>query len=98
MECISLSFLKGNTKEQVDILPHALDRADIQEEWLYDCIVKDVIRGVLQQREDRYRLYYKHPTKGEKYDLIIVIDIKKSSPITIKVVTSYIQLVNRRVR
>jgi len=91
MEPISLSFLEGITKEQIDILPHATERDEIHKELLYNCIIKDDIVGILKQRKDRYRIHYKHPTKGESYDLVIVIDVKISSTIIIKVVTAYIQ-------
>lgn len=98
MEPISLSFLEGITKEQIEILPHALERSEMQKNWLYDAILGNAILGILRQRKDRYRIYYEHPTKGERYDLILSIEVKESSPITIKVVTAYIQTVNRRVR
>lgn len=98
MESISLLFLEGITKDQIDILPHALERNEIHKEWLYNCLIGDELVGILKQRENRYRIQYRHPEKSDKYDLIIVIDVKKSSPIIIKVVTAYIQTVKRRVR
>ncbi|AUB56105.1 MULTISPECIES: DUF2283 domain-containing protein [Methanobacterium] len=91
MEPISLSFLEGITKEQIDILPHATERDEIHKELLYNCIIEDDLVGILKQRKNRYRIYYKHPTKGESHDLVIVIDVKISSTIIIKVVTAYLK-------
>lgn len=96
MEGIILPPLVGVKKNQIDILPHALERETIQKNWIYDVILNKEPSGVLKQREDRYRIYYEHPTKN-KYDFIVVIDIK-NSPKIIKVVTTYEQSNKRRVR
>jgi|GEM_PF-6690067 hypothetical protein len=81
MERISLSFQEGISKEQIDILSHAIDRDEINKELIYNCIIRGELVGILKQRKDRYRIYYKHPTSSEKYDLVIVIDVKISSSI-----------------
>ena len=95
---LSLSYLKGIKKNQIDIVPHALKRDTIRPEWIYDCILNDEPQGILIQRKNRFRIYYKHPTKENKYDLVIIIDAVESSTKCIKVVTTYEQLVKRRVR
>jgi hypothetical protein len=95
---VKLSELEGILKENIDIRPHALERTTINIEWLYDCLLNEEPEGVLKQRDDRFRIYYKHPKKQDKYDLVLIIDIVNSSPKIIKVVTTYEQSVNRRVR
>ncbi len=95
---LSLSYLKDISKKQINILPHALERTTIKEEWIYNCILKGEPQGIIKQRTNRVRIYYKHPTKGDKYDFIIIIDITEFSTKCIKVVTTYEQSVKRRVR
>lgn len=95
---LSLSYLEGISKEQIDIRPHALERDEIAEEWLYNSLLNGKILAISQQREYRFRIHYEHPTKREKYDLILVIDVIKNSTTCIKVVTTYVQAVKRRVR
>lgn len=95
---LNLSYLEDVSHEQIDILPHALRRETIREEWIYDCILNGEILGILEQRKNRFRIYYKHPTKAEKYDLIIIIDVMGTSTKCIKVVTTYEQSIKRRVR
>ena len=95
---LTLSHLEGISQEQIDILPHALERDNITEELIYDCILNDEIVGILEQRDNRFRIYYKHPTKEDRYDLVIIIDVIKTSTKCIKVVTTYEQSVKRRVR
>jgi hypothetical protein len=92
-----LSHLEGITKEQIDILPHALERDFITAEWIFNCILSNEIRGILQQRDFRYRIYYKHPIKEYRYDLVIIIDVITSKT-CIKVVTTYEQSIGKRVR
>lgn len=95
---LSLSYLEGVSQEQIDILPHALRRETISEEWVYNCILNGEILGILEQRKNRFRIYYKHPTKADRYDLIIIIDVIETSAKCIKVVTTYEQSIKRRVR
>jgi len=95
---LSLSYLKDVSKNQIDIIPHALKKDTISPEWIYDCLLNKEPRGILTQRDNRFRIYYNHPTKEEKYDFIIVIDIIKFSTKCIRVVTTYEQSVKRRIR
>lgn len=76
---LTLSYLEGVSQEQIDILPHALKRETIRKEWIYNCILEGEISGVLKQRENRLRIYYKHPIKADNYDLVIIIDVIKGS-------------------
>lgn len=94
--------LENLRKDQIDIGPHALDKISkdrkIDKKWIYNCLINGEKQGVLKQRHNRFRIYYKHPTKADRYDLIIIIDIVKSSKKNIKVVTTYEQSNKIRVR
>jgi hypothetical protein len=94
---VILSLLEGISKEQIDIRQHALKRDTVNKEWIYNCILNYKPRGILEQRLNRFRIYYNHPTKRDRYDLIIVVDVENSTK-TIIIVTTYEQLVERRVR
>jgi len=94
--------LENISRERIDIGTHALDKIsgdrEINEEWVYNCLINEEKQGVLKQRPNRFRIYYNHPTKADMYDLIIIVDIVKSSEKDIRVVTTYEQSADRRVR
>jgi hypothetical protein len=94
--------LENISREKIDIGSHAFDKIsgdrEINEEWIYHCLINEKKTGILKQRSNRFRIYYNHPTKSERYDLIIVVDIIESSKKDIRVVTTYEQSVDRRVR
>lgn len=99
----ALENLKKSSRKDIEIIPHAYDALydfdrNIKEELLYDCILKRDLDGILKQRTNRFRLYYKQDGFRKNYDLIIIIEFDRSSDKNIKVVTTYEQSIKRRVR
>jgi hypothetical protein len=98
---IEVDFLKDLTLNNIDLRPHSINKMadrDIKDEWIYECLINRKLMGILKQRPHRFRLYYNHPEKSQKYDLIIVIDVSYSISKYINVLTTYEQEVDRRVR
>jgi hypothetical protein len=94
--------LENISQEQIEIGHHAYDKISgdrkIKEFWIHNCLISGTKQGILKQRENRFRIYYNHPIKADRYDLIIVVDITESSEKNIRVVTTYEQAIYRRVR
>lgn len=70
----------------------------INDEWVYDCIIKEELVGILKQSDDKFRLYYKHPIIPKTHDLIIVVVINDLNTKDITIVTSYKQTIRKRER
>jgi len=51
---------------------------NIEEEFLYDCLLKQNVEGIIKQRSNRFRLYYKQGGLRIN-DLIIVIESDNNS-------------------
>ena len=99
----ALQYLKESSREDIMILPHAYDDMydfdrDIKEELLYDCLLKRSDDGIIKQKRNRFRLYYKQEGIRMNYDLIIIIEFGITFRNNIKVVTTYEQSTKRRVR
>lgn len=81
-------------QDNIKLHPHyelrSLQR-NIDDQWIYDCIIKSEIVGILKQSNDKFRLYYEHPLIPETHDLIIIIVIKDLMAKHITVITSYDQ-------
>jgi len=60
--------------------------------------VKKDVSGILQQRKNRFKLFYKQDDSRINHDLIIIIDFENSKEKDIKVVTTYEQSVKVRER
>lgn len=98
---LDVYFLKNLTLDNINLRPHSINKMfdrNIKDEWIYDCLLNKKLMGIIKQRPQRFRLYYNHPEKSQNYDLIIVIDVSSSISKYIKVVTTYEQEVDRRVR
>jgi hypothetical protein len=98
---LEVDFLKNLSLDNINLRPHSINKMfdrDIKDEWIHDCLLNQKLMGILKQRPQRFRLYYNHPEKSQKYDLIIVIDVSSSISKYINVVTTYEQEVDRRVR
>ena len=99
----ALNYIKECSRGDIIILPHAYDAMydfdrNIEEELLYDCLLKKNVEGIIKQRSNKFRLYYKQGGLRINYDLIMVIEFDNNSKKNIKVVTTYEQSVKRRVR
>lgn len=99
----ALKHLKESFREDIKILPHAYDAMydfdrNIKEELLYDCLLKKDVDGIIKQRKNRFRLYYKQQGLRMNYDLIIIIEFDMILKKNIIVVTTYEQPVKRRMR
>lgn len=99
----ALEYLKERSRGDIIILPHAYDAMydfdrDIKEELLYDCLLKRNVDGIIKQKRNRFRLYYKQEGSRMNYDLIIIIEFGNASRNNIKVVTTYEQSTKRRLR
>lgn len=99
----ALSNLKNSSKKDIKILPHAYDAMydfdrDIKEELIYNCLLKKDVEGIIKQRTNRFRIYYKQDGPRMNYDLIIIIEFDMNSKKNIIVVTTYEQSVKRRKR
>jgi hypothetical protein len=98
---LEVGFLKDLTRNKIDLRHHSTNKMidrEIKNEWIYNCLLNKKLLGILKQRHDRFRLYYSHPEKPFKYDLIIVVDVLYSIPKYINFVTTYEQEVERRMR
>jgi uncharacterized protein YuzE len=89
-----LSYLKDSSREDIKILPHAYDAIydfdrNIKEQLLYDCLLKKDVDGILKQKTNRFRLYYKQEGPRMNYDLIIIIEFDRNSTKNIIVVITY---------
>jgi tRNA splicing ligase len=71
---------------------------NIKKQSIYDCLVEKGVSGILEQRINRFKLFYKQNGSRVNYDLIIVIDFEDSKEKNIKVVTIYEQSVKVRER
>lgn len=60
---------------------------NINKQSIYDCLVEKGVSGILEQRINRFKLFYKQNGSRVNYDLIIVIDFEDSKEKNIKVVT-----------
>lgn len=84
-------------KEKIIIRHHALKRIKqqrkIEKEHIFDCLINKNLKGILDQDFNKFKLYYENP-QNPKYDLVIVVVIENN----IKVITTYIQNVRKRVR
>ncbi|CEA12759.1 hypothetical protein [Methanobacterium formicicum] len=97
----ALTRLSECNQNQIEIGPHAKDRMEdrnINENLIYDYLVKKDVSGILQQRKNRFKLFYKQDDSRINHDLIIIIDFENSKEKDIKVVTTYEQSVKVRER
>lgn len=93
--------LSNCNKNQIELGPHAEDMVEdrnINKQSIYDCLVEKGVSGILEQRINRFKLFYKQNGSRVNYDLIIVIDFEDSKEKNIKVVTIYEQSVKVRER
>jgi hypothetical protein len=98
---IKVDFLENLARDDIDLKSHSTDRMkkrQIKVKWIYHCLISEKLMGILKQRSYRFRLYYLHPEKPHKYDLIIVVDIFHDLAKFINVVTTYEEEIERRVR
>lgn len=92
-------------KERIIITEHTKKRLierNLDEKWIYECLINQEIKGILEQRDSResdykYKVLYEHPVK-QKYDIIIVFAIANLSERSIRIITTYKQERVRRVR
>ena len=70
----------------------------INDKWIFDCLLKGEIVGIIKQSNDKFRLYYEHPTNPNNYDLIIIVVIDDLNAKNITVLTSYKQKIEKRIR
>jgi hypothetical protein len=98
----AVSCLSNITKKSnINLHPHYQIRKlqrHINNKWVYDCIIKEELVGILKQSDDKFRLYYQHPIIPKTHDLIIVVVINDLITKDITVVTSYKQTIKKRER
>ncbi len=71
---------------------------ELTEQSIKNCLINEEIMGILKQSSNKFQIFYKHPYKDLKYDLIIIIVFNYYPKCDIRVVTIYEQSVKRRVR
>jgi len=97
VSCLSNITKKSNINLHLHYQIRKLQR-HINDKWIYDCITKEELVGILKQSDDKFRLYYKHPIIPKTDDLIIVIVINDLITKNITVVTSYKLTIKKRER
>ncbi len=91
--------MENLARDDIDLKSHSTDRMkkrQIKAKWIYHCLISEKLLGILKQRSYRFRLYYPHPEKHHKYDLIIVVDIFHDLAKFIIVVTTYEEEIERK--
>jgi hypothetical protein len=96
----AVSCLSTISHGQISATSHAVERMEerFNEKWIYQCLIKNQIVGILKQNPQKFKLYYKHPQNGYKHDLVIVVVFGKYPKCDIRIVTIYEQSIKRRVR
>jgi hypothetical protein len=62
---------------------------------IYSILLKEQPVGILKQEEGKFKLYYE---RTEKYDLIIIVSIKSTSPLILNLVTCFLEDAKKRRR
>lgn len=71
---------------------------ELTEQSIKNCLINEEIVGILKQSPNKFQIFYKHPYKQLKYDLVIIMVFNHYPKCNIRVVTIYEQSVKRRVR
>jgi len=98
-----MQTLSETTANQIIITDHTKKRLlerSIDKELIIDCLTNLEIKGILEQsynnkKNNKFKVFYRHPNRKE-HDIIIVIGIDQNK--NIKVITTYLQRKDRRVR
>lgn len=96
-----VSCLSTLSNHMISNTNHAILRIyerELTEQSIINCLINEEIMGILKQSPNKFQIFYKHPYKELKYDLVIIIVFNHYPKCNIRVVTIYEQSVKRRVR
>lgn len=80
-------FQERNNQRKSEVHP------DLNE--IYNIILKEQPVGILKQEEGKFKLYYE---RTEKYDLIVIVSVKSTSPLILNLVTCFLEEAKKRRR